>query len=383
MSRTPVAIDLVATSAEAASPSACRKSSNLGAVVVLAGIALVLTGPACSRDRAEEPPGHSPEPRLELEATEVKLKRLVEGERQHLTVPFGNAGQRTLQILRVDRSRFCRVDSLPAALGPGEQGQLQVECLADLHGPIKERIKIHSNDPQHPEFDLTLTGRVEPQLAFEPQSVSLELAYGEHRSREVLLRGIQLGAAKIELHRGSLDDVSQVEPLLNDDGKLRGYRITCTGAKVGLHASSLLVSTGLSRPKELSLSYACRVRGTLDVSPSAPYFDLRVSGAKEKEIRVRSRQPAFVVRSVEILGGPFEAELLSRDTDGSFPIRVRVLDQQLGPEARSATGTLLIVSNDITQPRREVRLLGFGHVNRAARSAAGPLATTKEPGGPC
>ena len=307
------------------------------------------------------------------------LKGMVEDEKQRVTVPFGNAGQGTLQITRVDRSRFCRVDSLPARLEPGEQGELQIECLADLHGPIKERVKIHSNDPQHPDLDLTLAGTVEPQLAFEPQSVRLELSYGQQRSQRVLLHGTRLGTAQVELQRGALDDVSRVAPLLSDDGKLRGYRITCTGEKVGLHAASLLVSTGLSHPKELSLSYACRVQGTLDVSPSTPYFDLGVSGVKEKVVRIRSRQPAFSVHRVEILSGPFEAKLLPRDADGSFPVRVRVIDQQLGPEARSVTGTLRIVSNDATQPRREVRLLGVGHASRAAGLAAAPPATVKDP----
>ncbi len=339
----------------------------------------MLTGTACSRcDQEPEPPNHPPGPRLALAEAEVTLKGMVENEKQHLTVSFGNTGQGMLQILRVDRSRFCHVDSLPAALDPGEQGQLQVECLADLHGPVKERIKVHSNDPQHPELELTLTGTVEPQLAFEPQSVNLELSYGEQRSRQVLLRGTRLGAAKAELQRGALDDVSRVDPLRNDDGRIRGYRITCTGDKVGLHASSLLVSTGLSSPQTLSLSYACRVEGTLEVSPSTPYFDLRISGTKEREIRVRSRQPTFVVDRVEILDGPFEAELLPRDADGSFPARVRVLEHQIGPEARSATGTLLILSNDITQPRREVRLLGVGHVNQADGPGA-PPAPVKKP----
>jgi hypothetical protein len=140
--------------------------------------------------------------------------------------------------------------------------------------------------------------------------------------------------------------------------------VSCQGDKVGMHAGSLLVDTGLREQPSLTLSWGCRVPGTLQVEPSNPTFNLRISGDRATTITVKSRHPGFAVKAAKVTEGPFNATLERPTPDGSFPITVRVNNRQIPDDARSAAGKLIIQSNDPREPSKEIPLLGFGKINK-------------------
>jgi hypothetical protein len=70
------------------------------------------------------------------------------------------------------------------------------------------------------------------------------------------------------------------------------------------------------------------------------------------------------VQSVRITEGPFAAKFEHAEDDNTYRIDVTVLKDRILDEARAATGTLIIVSNDRTEPRKEVPLFGTGRVNK-------------------
>jgi hypothetical protein len=80
---------------------------------------------------------------------------------------------------------------------------------------------------------------------------------------------------------------------------------------------------------------------------------------------VKSSQPKFEVQSVRVLEGPFAARFEHAEDDNTYSVDVTVLGDRIDDEARAATGTLLIVSNDRTEPRREVPLFASGRINKA------------------
>jgi hypothetical protein len=136
-----------------------------------------------------------------------------------------------------------------------------------------------------------------------------------------------------------------------------------------MHAGSLVVETGIAEQPTLTLSWGCRVPATLDVEPANPYFNLRASGDRATTIVVRSSRSGFLVKSARVLDGPFRATLERPNPDGSTPITLRVRNDQIPDEARSATGRLLIESNDEREPRKEVPILGLGKVNKVEKPA--------------
>ena len=125
-------------------------------------------------------------------------------------------------------------------------------------------------------------------------------------------------------------------------------------------AGNVVLSTNLARPRKISLPYSCQVTGSLAVSPSTPYFDLKAPGGRSLGVAVTSSQPGFVVRAVRVAEGPFSA-FFERDTSGGgYTVTVTVRPDGIAGDARGTVGRLLIVSNDRTEPEKELPLFAFG-----------------------
>jgi hypothetical protein len=189
--------------------------------------------------------------------------------------------------------------------------------------------------------------------------------FGEEKTEEVHLAGTLLEKAHIRLKEPAIADVEILPQPPNTD-KIRSFRIHCKGRKVGANVGNLIITTGLAHPKEVAISYACRVGGTLEVVPTNPYFNLKVSGTKAVTIDVRSSQPNFEVMGVNVVEGPFAASFEHAPQGPSFLVKVTVLDDHIDDETRGITGKIVIVSNDRTEPQKELPLFGMGQVNRAS-----------------
>ncbi len=319
---------------------------------------------ACSRAKrpqAAPEASSAPAPRLELERTPYDLGPMVQDEAIERSLAVHNRGTGPLEIRRVEPSRFCtgRID--PGAIAPGAETKLRISCRSDLYGPLRETLAIHSSDPR--PTTLELVAQVTPLLAFDTPLVQLELPFGEERSQEVRLVGTRVGEAKPKRRDEAVPDVD-VSRLPADAGAAPGYRIHCRGRRPGANAGNLIVDTGLDRPQQIAIPYTCKVAGTLLVSPTNPYFDLRVSGPKVVNIDVRSSQPGFEIQAVQVTEGPFTAAF-ERSDAGAFRVKVTVLERLVDDEARTATGKLVILTNDRTEPKKELDLFGMGRLNRA------------------
>jgi hypothetical protein len=337
------------------------------------GTWLVLGAVGCGACSRPKQPGAAPAassahaPRLELERTPYDLGRVVQDEAVERSFAVRNRGSSPLEIRGVDPSRFCsgRVD--PGTIRPGAQGELRVTCRSDLYGPLRETLAIRSNDPRLSTVELV--ANVTPLLAFDTPLVNLELPFGEQRSQEVRLVGTRVGEAKLKRRDEAVPDVD-VDRLPADAGEAPGYRVRCRGRKPGTNAGNLVLATGLDRPPEIAIPYTCKVAGTLLVSPTNPYFDLRVSGPKVVNIDVRSSEPGFEVQAVHVTEGPFTASFERADA-GAFRVKVTVLEERVDDQASTAVGKLVILSNDRTEPKKELDLFGMGRVNRGERPDPG------------
>jgi hypothetical protein len=273
-----------------------------------------------------------------------------------------NAGSAPLEISGVEPSRFCSATVEPRRIAPGSQGQLKVTCRVELPGCLREQLEIEANDPRAGRSTVELVAQVTPLLAFDVPSVSLSMPFGEQRLQEVRLVGALVDQARPSLKSSPVAD-AQIDPLPAAAGETHGYRIRCQGRKVGMHAGSLLVETGLQRPKQVALPYVCRVAGTLEVSPTNPYFNLKVPGPKVVSVAVKSSQPGFRVLDARITEGPFAASFKQTDAE-TFVVKVTVLEELIEVQTRGVTGKVVILSNDRTEPQKQLPLFGFGRVHR-------------------
>lgn len=332
-----------------------------------AGWALLtlLSAVGCGRDKtAELRPSPSAQAieapaLLEFSRTRHDFGAVVQGELLKTSFELQNVGQRVLHLEPAARAQTCEAEG-PTELAPGARAELAVSCRAELHGPLRVSLPVRSNDARTRELELT--AEVTPLLAFDTELVALEMPFGEERRQEVRLRGARASTAKLSLESDSLTDL-HFQWLAAEAGALPGFVLRHAGKRAGTFIGNLVFRTGLDAPSEIRLPYSIRVQGTLTVTPTNPYFNLRASGPKVLYVEVSSRQRGFRIDGVSVRGGPFAAEL-ELTKPQSARIKLTVLEDQLPDEARSALGTLEIRSNDASEPLRSVPLFGFGHLNR-------------------
>src|SRR5262249_15342546 len=133
---------------------------------------------------------------------------------------------------------------------------------------------------------------------------------------------------------------------------------TARGSAVGLHTGELRVGTGLADLSELRLPYSLRVRGTLEVDPSTPYFDLRNGKQPELTLSVASRPHDFRLLYARVSDGPFRATLRAAP-DGKYEVKLSFLAERAAPDQRGTASHLLLVSNDRSEPRKQIALFAF------------------------
>jgi hypothetical protein len=299
----------------------------------------------------------------------LDLGVLVQNERVHGTVELRNLGRSPLHVRFGASGARCGWQGGPDTIAARTTLTIAVDCQSDLLGPLKEALTVLDASQGDVLATLPIVGRVDPVIGFDTAFVDLRPGFGQTTSAEIRLVGKRAGQATARVTSTGGDLVTAV-PMSPDGGLVRGFRVSCNGNRVGMHAGSLAVDTGIAEHPTLSLSWGCRVPATLDVEPANPIFNLRASGDRATTLAVTSSRSGFRVKSARVIAGPFRASLERPNPDGSTPITIRVANDQIPDEARAATGRLLIESNDEREPLKEVPLFGFGKVNKAERPAA-------------
>lgn len=206
-------------------------------------------------------------------------------------------------------------------------------------------------------------------LAFDRDVLVLTLAHGTDASARVPISGTERAKARLSLRPG---DHPAVRAHLESDALVVNASAVAepggsrAGLAVGTHVGNVVVETGLAEPATLTLPYSIRVTGTLVVSPTNPYFNLRDPEGLVRTVVVRSTAAdaaSFQVRAAEVMAGPFEAEL-EKAGPGTFHVQVRVREADLPDDARGVLGRLLIRSSDATEPVKELPLFAFGSTTR-------------------
>ena len=110
---------------------------------------------------------NSGQPRITLEATNLDLGSVVNGEIVSRDLTLINEGDADLVIDSIITSCTCTQASVnPMTIAPNQSGSLHIEFDSgfhgpDLTGPLIRQVFINSNDPRQPEFKVELIVNVE------------------------------------------------------------------------------------------------------------------------------------------------------------------------------------------------------------------------------
>lgn len=115
-------------------------------------------------------------PAIVFSSETCDLGSVIQGELPACVFSFTNGGNEDLHILQVEPTCGCTTTLLSAQiLRAGEHGGIRVVFDSDnFAGEVVKEVEVRSNDPVRKNVTLRLKALVEPEIDFEPRSVTFD-----------------------------------------------------------------------------------------------------------------------------------------------------------------------------------------------------------------
>jgi hypothetical protein len=215
--------------------------------------------------------------------------------------------------------------------------------------------------------ELSLEAEVEPLLTFDRALLELNVPFGRADEARAHLRGKLARSARLTPADAAPSGMD-VRVLPAADGGAEGAVLRLIRPAAGVHAGTLRFRTGLREAPAVELPYSVKVAGTLAVSPTNPVLDFAAPGGARSIVTVTSTQPGFRVERADVVEGPFSASV--KAAPGGYAVEVSVVPAKFPEGARGANGRIRIVSNDRTEPTKEVPLFALGRPPEGSEAAS-------------
>jgi len=156
--------------------------------------------------------GAAPTPGVVLSETRHDFGEVFEDRQLSHTFVIKNRGDAPVEILKVDPDCACTVPSYDRTIPPGGQGEitLTLKPYSVMH-QFRKETRIFTNDREHAEFSLVLTGTAKPFIEIQPSHiVRLRGAPGDNLQGQVRFTSHLPGPFKITNYRTNIPDKIEV-----------------------------------------------------------------------------------------------------------------------------------------------------------------------------
>lgn len=238
---------------------------------------------------------------------------------------------------------------------PGGEGEIKATLkTAGRQGKTTKRITVVSNDPENPNFNLTLDGEIMVDVTMNPRNLAFgQLGKGEGGSREFEIvvnepDKVKVKEVSIEDDRFSVKKLSQEE-----DGKSK-WELTFKGAKeIGRLALNVKIILEGSEIPEASLPIRANIVGDLQYTSSL-YFNKGDEGYPERELVLTSRSGKNItIKGVNDPDGVLNLDIAQK-TGKKAVIKATVKDPEM-EVSKPARHKFTVLTSDPDEGEIEIR----------------------------
>ena len=125
-------------------------------------------------------------PKMVLQEPSLDREEVHEGQFIERNYTVLNRGDQPLEIKQVHTGCGCTVVSFDRVIPPGGQGKIQIRVdTKGLLGPLRENVKVYTNDPGRPQVVLVVKAEVKPVITLSRRFVNFYGKEGERMAKEV------------------------------------------------------------------------------------------------------------------------------------------------------------------------------------------------------
>jgi hypothetical protein len=312
------------------------------------------------------------QPRIEVRGAIQDRGEVDQGTVLRCRFGVSNPGRADLEILGVKPGCGCTVARWDRLILPGKERWIEADVqTVNFRGPITKHLTVFTNDPDHPQVDLTITARVIPLIQISPGPAAL-LAVGEKpASQEFIMERSGRRSMKI------LQVTANAPYLKAEAAPLPGvgrWKLTVTATPdcpLGHSTIPVIVRTDVEKSGLLTLTVGIE-RGIVSVPPLIYWGMLprEMTTPAQGTITVLHRSGAFHVTGVTVDDPKLQAKLETVRQGRQYQITVTYAG---GWEIGRARKTLTVATDDPQQPFLKIPVQALIYT-RAPGTPAAPSA---------
>jgi hypothetical protein len=281
-----------------------------------------------------------------------------------------NEGDADLQITNVQPACGCTVAEFDKVIKPGQTGKVHaVVDSATFSGPISKGVSVFTNDPEHPQIELTIHAKVEPYISIKPGYARYITVQGEPLEGNI--------AQTLWAPDGTSWDITSIDspfPFLAvtfheakpeerlPDAKGKQWKVEMklsNQAKVGPLSDYVTVHTNHPKQKIVQIPVSGFVRPVVATTPpNADFGKIELKEPLKKALNIRNfaTEPIKVTSVDPTLPKGIDAKLETLEEGREYQVRI-VLSPELakGP----FLGKLVIHTDSPKVPTLEVEVKGI------------------------
>jgi hypothetical protein len=264
-----------------------------------------------------------------------------------------NDGDADLQITNVQPACGCTVVSFDKVIKPGQTGKVHaVLDSTTFNGPIAKGISVFTNDPDHPQIELTVRANVAPYITVKPGYARYITVQGESQEGKITQTlyspdGSSFNVTGVDspypFIKVAFHEATPEERL--PEGKGKQWKVDMTlsnSARVGALADFVVIHTDHPKQKVVQIPISGFVRPVLAVTPPvADFGQITLKEPLKKALFIRNfaTEPIKVTSIDAKLPKGIDAKLEAVQDGREYQVRV-VLNPELGKGPFNGTVTI-------------------------------------------
>jgi hypothetical protein len=329
-------------------------------LALCAGLSLALFTPGVTASAEVSAPAAASHlgPMLSVRETSQDGGTVEEGTVLKYRFTVANPGDADLEIKQVKPSCGCTVPRWDKLIAPGKEGAIDAEVHTDhFRGAILKHLTVLSNDPQHPQLELSLTAKITPLVEITPGPVALLAVDDKPVSQVFTLERTGGRPMKIVQVSATAPYLKTELAPLPGDGRYKLTVTALTDTPFGRSPTPIMVKTDMPKGGDLTLTVIVD-RGIVTTPPMV-YWALPAADPKapvQGLVTIMRQQGPFHIISVSV-DDPKLRTKLDTVRDGQ-EYRVTVTYDG-GWQGDRTQRTLTVTTDDPKQPELKISVMAI------------------------
>lgn len=300
-------------------------------------------------------------PDIYFEGPDYNFGEIFMGDKVEHIFRFKNLGKGKLEIDKIQSSCGCTAAIISSKdLSYEERGEVKVTFNSQSYsGDVTKKVTVYSNDPDTPDYKLTISGKVMEEVVVTPKQLDFsQIPYGVDEVKEISVRSATDLKLKIENVSSTNPDLAvSFKENVDKDGYIVSVLVK-NNKKYGRIDGKIFIYTNSKHQEKIIVPFHGEIIGDLSVYP--PRISCGVI-TRNKEMTfpvfVISHKKDISVDRVEVSPDFLEAEIAKKPDDKKTPYKILITLKKDAPLGR-INGKLMIFTNSVNQSVIEVPIVG-------------------------